>query len=151
MRKRQLAIFILSLFGLALSSYALYHHYSTTPGTFCNFSATISCDIVNRSLYSELWGVPVAVFGLFSYGMIALLALALLQGITDVWIPRLQQVLSLGALVFSLYLTYVELFVLHAICPICVSSLIIVIATAALTFWLRPKTVVHHQHQSNTP
>jgi len=48
---------------VVVSSVSLYHHFSTSKTSFCNFGESFNCDIVNRSSYSMLAGVPVALIG----------------------------------------------------------------------------------------
>jgi uncharacterized membrane protein len=78
------------------------------------------CETVASSSYSHLLGVNIAVFGIFAY--LLLLASALLRG--DV--ARLAGFgVSLGGFGFSVYLTYLELFKIEAICQWCVSSAVL--------------------------
>jgi len=65
-------LLILGLLGLGVSIYLVQHHYQADTG-FCDINAIISCSTVNRSSYSELYGIPVAYGGiLWSLGLIAL-------------------------------------------------------------------------------
>ena len=61
----------LSLFwrlaGAIVSSVSLYHHYGTSQTTYCDFGESFNCDIVNRSTYSTIFGVPVALIGIAGY------------------------------------------------------------------------------------
>ncbi len=85
------------------------------------------CDIVNQSRFSELWGQPVALFGALTY--LGLLALVIGERIKPEWQEVLQMAffgLSTVGLLFSAYLTYIEIAVLHAICPYCVVSAIVI-------------------------
>lgn len=81
------------------------------------------CDTVNTSPYSELGGIPIALFGLGMYALIA--ALLLLEGR---WAYGRLAVfgLALTGTLYSAYLTYLELFVIHAVCPYCVISALLV-------------------------
>lgn len=84
------------------------------------------CHAVQSSQYAEVGGVPVAAFGLLMYlGLLALLGgrLARLgsQGVQDA-LATLTFSLALGGVVYSAYLTYLELAVLYAICIWCVTS-----------------------------
>jgi uncharacterized membrane protein len=86
------------------------------------------CDVVNNSPYAELLGIPVAAWGLGAY-----LALALLGGLSWVdraslrpWTVTLSFALALGGWLFSMYLTAIEAFVLHAWCSWCVTSAILI-------------------------
>jgi uncharacterized membrane protein len=85
------------------------------------------CESVNSSAYSQVYGVPVAVFGLGAY--LALLVVLALEP----RLPMLQEYgplavfgLALTGTLYSAYLTYVELFVIHAVCPYCVASALLI-------------------------
>lgn len=87
------------------------------------------CDIVNTSPYSELAGIPIAIFGL---GMYLAVIVALL--VDDRWAYSRLAVfgLALTGTLYSAYLTYLELAVIHAICPYCVISALLVVALLVL-------------------
>lgn len=127
------AIIILALAGIIDSSYALQQHYAPPDVSSCDVNETISCTAVNQSKYSEIFGLPVAGIGIAGYMIIGLLAGAVIfrKSSASVLI-KLLTVMALGALAVSLYLTYIELFVLHALCPLCMLSQVLVIATAVL-------------------
>jgi uncharacterized membrane protein len=78
-----------------------------------------SCDVVNASPYSALFGVPVAAFGAVGYAV--LLALALWaardawRASAPEWLIDVRLLVAFGGVVFSAYLTAIEVFVLHAI------------------------------------
>ena len=85
------------------------------------------CESVNTSVYSQVYGIPIALFGLGAY-----LALAVLLAL-EPRLPILQEYgplavfgLALTGTLYSAYLTYVELFVIHAICPYCVASALLI-------------------------
>jgi uncharacterized membrane protein len=81
------------------------------------------CDTVNASVYSEIGGVPIAALGLAAY--LAVAALHIVEDRVPVlieWAPLAVFGLALTGTLYSAYLTYVELFVLHAVCPYCVAS-----------------------------
>jgi uncharacterized membrane protein len=86
------------------------------------------CDVVNNSLYAKFYGVPVAFIGLAGYLVLLVLAIATLQSDGSVRrrLVGLSFLLSLGGLAFSAYLTYIELYVIQAVCSWCVSSVIII-------------------------
>jgi uncharacterized membrane protein len=60
-------IAILSILGVILSAVSLQRHYAKSDTNFCDFSQKFSCDIVNRSEYSEVAGIPVAGIGVAGY------------------------------------------------------------------------------------
>lgn len=117
------AIVILAVAGMADSAYALKQHYSPPLESACDFNATVSCTAVNQSSDSVLLGMPVAGIGLGGYVLIGALGAAAL------FLPAHRRLLlavllaaSLGGLAFSVRLTYIELFTLNAVCPLCVLS-----------------------------
>ena len=128
-----LAIAVLAVLGAAVSSVSLAHHYGTSKSSFCDLSETVNCDIVNRSEYSTLLGVPVALIGVLGY--LALLALATFYRQHD-RTPRLLFWGAIAGLGFALYLTYIEGFVLSTWCILCLSSLCTIFAITVLAFFL---------------
>ena len=85
------------------------------------------CHDVNFSSYSEINGIPVSVFGLSAY--LAILCILVLEARVKIAKengPLAIFGISLGGLAFSAYLTYLEIYVIHAICPFCVASAILI-------------------------
>ena len=83
------------------------------------------CHDVNFSSYSEIYGIPVSVFGLSAF--IAILCIMILERrlkIAKENGPLAIFGISLGGVIFSAYLTYLEIYVIRAICPFCVASAI---------------------------
>jgi uncharacterized membrane protein len=126
------AIALLSCAGIAVSSVALYHHYGTAKSSFCDFGNSFNCDMVNRSIYSNLAGIPVALLGVLGYAGL-LLASTVFR--TKPEAPLTLLAASLAGLGFALYLTYIEAFVLAVWCVLCLSSLLLMILIAALSGW----------------
>lgn len=127
---RPLCISILALAGIAVSLYLLTVHWGWWSAVCLGVG---DCELVNTSRYSEFLGLPVALWGIFAYAGIFALSMMIARGIFLEWAPRL---LFLGAamgVAFSIYLTYIEVFVLHEICPWCVLSALIITAIAALS------------------
>ncbi len=125
-----LVIALLAVGGVAVSSVSLYHHYGTDQASYCDFGQMFNCDIVNRSVYSVVMGIPVALIGILGYLALLLLATSYRAR------PRTPVILlsaGLAGLGFALYLTYVEKFVLAVWCILCLSSLGIIAAIAALS------------------
>ena len=86
------------------------------------------CDVVNNSVYSQIHGVPISVIGLAGYLLLLALAFAALwtEGRTQRQILLLSLVLSLVGVGFSAYLTYLEIYVIEALCTWCVASAVII-------------------------
>lgn len=118
----------LSVAGLGISSYLAYTHWA---------DATIACggvgncNLVNSSEYAEMAGMPVALLGALSYSAMIASTLAWLwlrpSGLA--WPVMVFWGLSVGGTLYSAYLTYVEIFVLEAICIYCVASAGIILAS----------------------
>jgi vitamin-K-epoxide reductase (warfarin-sensitive) len=132
-RRLFLIVAVLAIVGMALSSVSLAHHYSTSKSSFCDLSETVNCDIVNRSEYSTLLGVPVALIGIAGY--LALFIVASFYR-RQLQAPRLLFWGSVIGLGFALYLTYIEGFVLSTWCILCLSSLVTIFAIFVVSFVL---------------
>jgi uncharacterized membrane protein len=116
-----LVIILCAAFGAAVSGLSLRHHYQQDTSSFCNINATFDCDVVNRSSYSEVAGIPVALGGLLEYLLV--LGLAMFQR-EKPETAALLMFLGLAGFAFSLYLTYVEGAVLRTWCLLCLGSLL---------------------------
>jgi uncharacterized membrane protein len=119
---------VLALIGLGVASYLTYVHYSGIKPA-CSLGG--SCEKVQTSAYSHLAGVPVALMGLIGY--VSILAVLLLPDSERTRFATVA-VTTLG-FGFSLYLTYREVFSIHAICEWCVSSAVIMTLLVALAVW----------------
>jgi len=129
-RRMLIAIALLSVVGVGVSSVSLYHHFGTSKTRYCDFAENFNCDVVNRSVYSTVFGIPVALIGIFGYLM--LLALATVYR-TKAETPMMLLIASTLGLGFALYLTYIEAFVLGTWCILCLSSLIVIVLVTVLS------------------
>jgi uncharacterized membrane protein len=125
-----LLIALLAFAGALVSSVSLYHHYGTSATSFCDIGENFNCDIVNRSTYSTIAGIPVALIGIAGY--LGVLTLATLYRSYS-RLPASLTIGSLAGLGFALYLTYIEGFVLAAWCILCLSSLALIFSIAVLS------------------
>jgi uncharacterized membrane protein len=123
-------IAVLAVAGEIVSSVSLQHHYAKSATAYCDFGENFNCDIVNRSVYSSLFGIPVALIGIVGY--LALLGLATVWGKREET-PRMLLLASLAGLGFALYLTYIEGFVLATWCILCLTSLTLILTIAVLS------------------
>jgi vitamin-K-epoxide reductase (warfarin-sensitive) len=128
------SIAILSVTGLAVSAIALQRHYARSATTFCDLGETFNCDIVNRSEYSSIAGIPVAALGIAGYGV--LLFLSTVRR-TNLVTPPLLLLGASAGLAFALYLTYVEAYVLTTWCILCLISLFTIFTITLLAFILK--------------
>ncbi len=116
---------LLALAGIIVSGLALHEHYRTEGIAPCSINDKWDCGVVNKSDYAVIWKIPVAAIGIAGY-----LLMGILGGLR--WY-RLLLVAVLGALSFSLYLTYVEAKILETYCIYCVISLGIITLFTLLT------------------
>jgi uncharacterized membrane protein len=126
-------IAVLALAGVVVSAVSLHHHYGTSQTTYCEFGASFNCDIVNRSIYSTVFGVPVALIGIIGY--VLLFALATFYR-AKAEAPFMLLIAATGGLGFALYLTYIEKFVLATWCVLCLSSLSLIFLITVLASFL---------------
>jgi uncharacterized membrane protein len=113
----------LSLAGVAVSGVSLERHYAKSATDFCDFNEKFSCDIVNRSEYSTIAGIPVAAIGVAGYAALFLLS--------TFWksqqeAPNRLLGTALAGLAFALYLTYIEAYQLMTWCILCLISLVLI-------------------------
>ncbi len=113
-------IAILAMAGMVVSAVSLQRHYAKSATAFCEVGERFNCDIVNRSEYSSLMGIPVAGIGIVGYGVLFALA-TIYRARAET--PLRLLVAALAGLTFALYLTYVEGYVLETWCILCLSSL----------------------------
>jgi uncharacterized membrane protein len=123
--KYRMAAALLALVGVLLAAY-LYLYKIGVIGTMVCGSG--SCEVVQTSQWSRFFGIEVSLIGLLGYVGILGVSLVGLQPAhqerrwPDIWLT----LLSGGGFLFSAYLTYIELFVLDAICRWCVVSAVII-------------------------
>ena len=113
----------LALIGIAVSAYLTLVHYRDDL-LVC---AVGGCHTVQKSPYAELEGIPVALLGLGMFVVVTVLFL--LRRVRPAWADTITLAtfaLVLAGAVFAIYLTYLELFVIHAVCQWCVLTAIII-------------------------
>jgi uncharacterized membrane protein len=135
-------VLLCSLAGLLVAAYLVKLHAAIAgkPSRgLCTFNDTLSCDKVLASPYAEIAGIPVALMGLLGFGLVfGLAAWRLCWGDRS---PRpLPAILALMAgvgLLFELGMTWVEVFVIQAICPYCLTAFGLIAASfvAAVIAW----------------
>ena len=133
------AVFVLSLVGVLIAGYLWWAHSS---GADIPCGPSGDCNAVAQSPYSRLLGIPVAAFGAVGYFFLAALAFARTLSRNPAGDRRLQTMIALvalPALVVSLYLTYLEVFVIGRLCRWCLASQIVILLlfTVATLEWRR--------------
>lgn len=134
-------IIVLSIIGIFASIYLVNNHYAPpTSGALCDFGESISCSLVNTSVFSELLGVPVALLGVFWFLFLLWMCRKALRQPEQ--IPSILGWNVLGIL-FVAYLIVAEI-ILKSICPFCTLLHIIIIITLSLSYYL-------YKHQDPKP
>jgi vitamin-K-epoxide reductase (warfarin-sensitive) len=116
-------IAVLSLAGVVVSAVSLQRHYARSATEFCEFGQKFNCDIVNRSVYSTIEGIPVAGIGVVGYAALFVLA-AFWKSRAET--PKRLLGAAIAGLAFALYLTYVEAYELMTWCILCLISLVLI-------------------------
>ena len=124
-RRLRIAIGVLCLIGIGVAGYLTYTHYEGIK-VLCLSSG--GCETVQSSVYSKLAGVPVAVLGLAGY-----IGILFTLGIRNDLGRIAGFGIALVGFLFSLYLTYREIFTIKAICQWCVSSAVLMTILTILT------------------
>jgi uncharacterized membrane protein len=117
---------LVALVGLFIALYLTLYKIGVIGTLACG---TGGCETVQLSRWSTFLGLPVAAWGAVYYAAVFALALA---GVQDRWAESrrlsLATVVVTGwGVVFSAWLTYLELFVIHAICRWCVVSAVLAV------------------------
>lgn len=130
-RMRNRLIFLLSLLGIAIALYVLQSFLRQAPIVCIN----TGCEIVRKSPYSNLFGLPVPGYGLVGYTILAVLAF--LRTTSDKlnkhllpWIAGI----ATGGVVFVGWFTYMEVFVIKGVCTWCAVSAVNMV-TIAIIAW----------------
>ena len=131
LRSHRNIMLALAILGLLVAAYLTWSHYNEGSALCAKGGG---CDIVRASRYSEVAGIPVAVFGLLGY--LAITAILLIERHQPAIEENATLILfgmTLIGFIYSGYLTYLELFAIHAVCPYCVTSAIVMTLLFALS------------------
>ncbi len=131
---RRMTVAALALCGVFLALYLTLYKIGVIGHLACGFG---SCELVNTSKWSRLLGMPVAAWGMLFYLMVLVTAVV---GTSPSWSARPEPAIAIAAMslvgvIFSAWLTYLELFVIHAICRYCVASAVLVTVIFVVSAW----------------
>jgi uncharacterized membrane protein len=129
--KLRRASILLAVLGLLDSIYLVWVKYT---GTYALCGPIGNCESVNSSQYSEIFGIPISLLGAGAYAI--MIVLLLLENRGQIWAEFSSMIvfgMSLIGVLYSIYLTYIEVAVLKAICPYCVISAIILVILLLLS------------------
>ncbi len=136
LRWQPLTTLLLSLFGFGVSIYLTITHFSP-HALVCVSNSTFNCEKVTTSPQSEVFGIPVAILGLFFFVPMIALCSPMAWRSTDRRIHLARLALSIVGVGMILYLIIAELFIIKAICLWCSSVhivtfiLFVIIVTAS--------------------
>lgn len=139
---KRMIIAALALGGVGLSTYLAMYKLGYIGTLACG---TGGCETVQLSKWATFLGLPVAAWGVLYY--VALFGVALLgtmeRFVDAPWISHALLALTSWGVAFSMWLTYLELYVINAICRFCVVSAVLVtvlFVTSILEWRERPTT-----------
>ena len=124
-RTLRVAAAVLAVVGIGVATYIAIAEFG--GGTPKCLAGGHGCETVAHSRYSHLAGINVAAIGIFGYAL--LLIAAAIPGDTGRFGGFLAALTGFG---FSLYLTYLELFVIDAVCQWCVASAVLMALSLAV-------------------
>jgi uncharacterized membrane protein len=130
-KKIWISSIVLAVIGLIDSIYLVWVKF-TDQYALCGPIG--NCESVNTSQYSEIWGIPIALLGAGAY--IVIIILLLLENRSELmgeYSPLIVFGISLIGVLYSIYLTYIEVAVLRAICPYCVISAVVLVLLLVLS------------------
>jgi uncharacterized membrane protein len=122
---------VLAIIGLANATYLSWIKLANATAACAGIG---DCDYVNSSKYAEIAGIPIALMGAGAY--FAILVFLLIENRSKFFkdiAPFFVFGISLIGVLYSTYLTYVEVAILHAICPYCVLSALILVALLVIS------------------
>ncbi|MAG12934.1 hypothetical protein CL630_03955 [bacterium] len=129
----RILLIALSIAGIIIMAYLTYLHYVPTPpdGSVCDIGEGLSCDVVNKSAYSEIFGIPMSVLGILYFILVATLSIWR-YNIQTLSFIALFLIVLLGP---SLYLSVVSKAVLENICIFCETSKVIMAGLVLLSLY----------------
>lgn len=126
---------LLAVAGIGVSAYLMWGY--TAPGATLACGGSGGCEAVKNSEYASLLGIPLPLFGIISF--CAILALLVVQYWQSDHFSAYSALavfsITLAGGLYSAYLTYVELFVIYAICRWCVTSAVIMLTLFVLSIF----------------
>jgi protein-disulfide isomerase/uncharacterized membrane protein len=142
LKKLRVLVVVLGLVGFAISfealrQHILHAHGFATGGSFCDISQYVSCNAVNASAWSTFLGIPIASYGIFFYLSVIGLCLLTGQGKAVSYRAMASLVMLGGAVsvVFSVALFALSLFVIKALCILCIGLYVVNVLLLA-SAWL---------------
>ncbi len=122
---------VLAVVGLLDSLYLAWIKLTSNTAACAGIG---DCDAVNSSRYAEVAGIPIGLIGVAGYLAILAALAAERRWPASAWTLRLGIFgMALAGTLYSAYLTYIEVAVLHAVCPFCVVSAVCMVGILILS------------------
>jgi uncharacterized membrane protein len=119
--------------GIGFSAYLTYAHYTDPKTLVCSDKGAVNCLKVTTSSYAVQHGVPLVVLGLAFFAVTLVLQLPPLWARGDVLTRRARMAVATVGAAAAVWLVWVELFRLDAICLYCTGVHIVAVVLFALT------------------
>ena len=116
---------VLAIVGVALASFLFYNFLNKPVVEVCTINDQVNCDAVTKGALATLFGIPVSLIGLVGY-------LAILFASAFKSKKAILGISAFGML-FCLRLTFLELFSIKVVCPVCLSCQIDMLALFLLS------------------
>ncbi len=126
-------IFILAVCGFLIAKHIYKHKKKNSAPLVCPIR--FDCTLVVHSDYSKMFGIPLEIFGMIYYALVALCYIFLIfspNALPDIFIGGLALISSF-AFLFSLYLIGVQIFILKKGCSWCLASALVCLCIFLLT------------------
>jgi uncharacterized membrane protein len=129
---RRQSLVLLAVVGICIALYLTLYKVGVIGVLSCSIG---SCEMVNTSKWSMLFGIPIAAWGLAAYVALLVLAMAGSSEAREESVPIARMLVALAgwSVLFSAWLTYHELFVIHAICIWCLTSALLWVVILAVS------------------
>jgi uncharacterized membrane protein len=123
---------VLCVLGLAVAAYLTFEHYTSSTTLACSSTGAIDCLKVTTSSYAKVAGIPVALLGLVFFVAMTVLCAPPAWRSTNPNVRRVRLAAACAGMVSVVYLVWVELFKVDAICLWCTAVHVLTFALFAL-------------------
>jgi uncharacterized membrane protein len=121
---------LVPILAAAGAGVALYLAYVRLSGTAPICGPLVDCDVIQKSEYADVMGVPIAFLGVLA-NVACILLWWRQRRIRSPWVTAVMFLTAAAGTIYSLYLTSLQLFIVHAVCPWCLLSAMLFTGTVA--------------------
>ena len=134
-KERARVLVVFAALGVLISGVMTYAHYNSAS-EFCpgGQGGEVPCDLVNKSVFSEILGIPIALLGMLGYAFMGYLAYEESKWPPKKVRPMILHLLALAALAFTVWLNHVQINVLNTLCLFCEFSAMTVVALVMISY-----------------